>query len=162
MIRAANALQIGAVEEAAVGFITSGLTDETAVQWLIFAAEYAPCGGEHGKALLERCLAHVSKHFKACIFDEAFGRLPAAVLQQLIGDDDLDAVEEEVLEALHGWWDVDRVERQASLPELLPFVRFPLLGVDARLALYSDPLLLGVPNAVSMPLLRECAKVSPL
>jgi hypothetical protein len=115
VIRAANALQIGAVEETAVGFITSGLTDETAVQWLIFAAEYAPCGGEHGKALLERCLAHVSKHFAACVQDEAFGRLPAAVLYQVLSDDALDAAEEEVLEALRGWWDGDRVGRQASL-----------------------------------------------
>ena len=165
VLRAANALQIGGVEAAATNWVAEQLSVDTAAQWLIFAADYAPLG-KHGQVLLERCLKFTAAHFVACAADEAFVSLPAETVAQLLGRADLQLdKEEQVLEGLRAWWTHDVATRTAALSSLLPCVRLPLLSSDsARLAVFSDTMMAALADSghagrvLSFDLLRECAK----
>jgi hypothetical protein len=164
VLRAANALQIGAVEAAAAGWIAQQLSVDTAAQWMAFAADYARLG-KHGQALLEKCLKFTAAHFVACAADEAFVDLPAEVLEQLLRRADVEVGDEcEVLAGLRTWWDHDAAGRTAALPQLLPCVRLPLLGDEARLAVFGDSMVAALADLsqagreLSFRLLRECAK----
>mgnify|MGYP002835327806 CR=1 FL=1 len=165
VLRAANMLQIGEVEAAATNWVAEQLSVDTAAQWLIFAADYAPLG-KHGQVLLERCLKFTAAHFVACAADEAFVSLPAETVAQLLGRADLQLEkEEQVLEGLRAWWTHDAATRTSALSSLLPCVRLPLLSSDsARLAVFSDTMMAALADSghagrvLSFDLLRECAK----
>ena len=164
VLRAANALQVEAVEAAAVGWVAGQLSVDTVAQWLVFAAQYALLG-KHGQALLQQCLEFTAMHFAASVADEAFVTLPAETLALLLGRADLQlGKEEQVLEALRKWWAHDAARRTAALQQLLPCVRLPMLSSDqARLAMFHDDMVAALADAshagrkLSFELLRECA-----
>ena len=157
VIKAANMLQITAIEKAACSYLVVRMQPETAIKALAFAEQLAACGSQ-GEELHRQCLEYVHANFAECAASEDFLGVEAGALGQLIGADALLADPDEgvVLQALHRWFDYAPQERAASLEALLPLVRFPLLPSAAQFALKDDALLALVPSSLSLSLMTEC------
>ena len=77
---------------------------------------------------------------------QSFVELPCEAVAQVIGSDDLPLDEEVVLGAVRTWFIHDAVDRQGSLKELLPLVRWPLLPPKLQLRLPTEQLILCALN----------------
>jgi hypothetical protein len=141
VIRAANLLQVGAVEKAAGEFFVSKLELSTAADALGFAAERVECG-EHAKKLHEQCVEYAIEHFAALSCESSFLSLPVGTVASLIASDKLPVKEAGVVSAVRSWFEHDADERKESLKTLMPLIRWPLLPVEARKALPVEPLLM--------------------
>jgi hypothetical protein len=162
VIRTANLLGVDAAEKAACDFFVEALEPSSACEALAFAATHSACG-EHARGLHERCVAYMVTHFAECSAEPSFLELPCEAVAEVIGSDDLAVKEAAVLAALRAWFDHDAVGRASSLSALLPLVRWPVLSVDARLALWDEPLLQHVmrldddARTLVLKLLLECS-----
>eukprot|EP01047_Picozoa_sp_COSAG01_P022080 COSAG01_NODE_1301_length_10829_cov_20.185182_4_plen_526_part_00 len=161
VIKAANLLQVGAIEEAACEFFVGRLEADTALDALGFAERMA-AGGAHGRELREQCLAYAHENFTECVATPAFVDLLPSTVQSLIESDELCVESEEVvLSALRRWYEHDTEGRAGSLQELVPLVRFPMLPGEAKLRLPGEPLLLALSklgsSALAFNLLVELA-----
>ena len=162
VIRAANVLQVGAVEKAAGEFFVSKLEPSSAADALGFAAERIECG-EHAKLLHEGCVGYAIEHFAAVSREASFLSMPCETVASLIASDDLPADEQDVVSAVRSWFEHDAERRTGSLRFLLPLVRWPLLPVDTRRALCDEPLLIHLmrlddnSRTMSLRMMLECS-----
>jgi hypothetical protein len=162
VIRTANLLGVDAVEKAACDFFVESIEPSTACEALGFAAAHSECG-EHARGLHERCGGYVVDHFAECIVEPSFLELPCEAVAEVIGSEDLAVEEAAVLGAVRAWFDHDAADRQASLPALVPLVRWPQLPVRTRLSLSQEALLQRMmrlndeTRILGMELLLECS-----
>ena len=166
VIRVANLLQIGAVEQVAGEFFVSRLEPSAAADALGFAAGRVECG-QHAKKLLEKCTEYAIEHFAAVSRMVSFLSLPAETVAALIGSDDLPVEEPDVVSAVRSWFDHDAARRKGALSTLMPLIRWPRLPVEARRNLSSEPLfevlgsLNGESRRLSFNLMLECGTPDP-
>ena len=118
-------------------FFVESIEPSTACEALGFAAAHSECG-EHARGLHERCGGYVVDHFAECIVEPSFLELPCEAVAEVIGSEDLAVEEAAVLGAVRAWFDHDAADRQASLPALVPLVRWPQLPVRTRLSLSQE------------------------
>jgi hypothetical protein len=163
VMRTANLFGVDAVEKAACDFFVEALEPSTGCEALAFAAAHS-VGGEHARALHERCAGYVVDHFAECSAEPSFLELPCEAVAEVIGSDDLPVEEAAVLAAVRAWFDHDAAARAGSLAALVPLVRWPLLPVEQRLQLKSEPLLLRMMEcdphrscALGLEMLTECS-----
>jgi hypothetical protein len=140
VIRAANLLQLPAMEGVACEFFVRRLEPSTALDALGFAEGMA-AGGAHGQELRSQCMAYVHEHFTECAATPTFVDLPASSVAMIDSDKLRVSSEEVVLSALRRWYEHDTEGRSAALEELVPLVRFPLLPGEAKLQLPTELLL---------------------
>ena len=166
VIRVANLLQIGAVEQVAGEFFVSRLEPSAAADALGFAAGRGECG-QHAKKLLEKCTEYAIEHFAAVSRMVSFLSLPGETVAALIGSDDLPVEEPDVVSAVRSWFDHDAARRKGALSTLMPLIRWPRLPVEARRNLSSEPLfevlgsLNGESRRLSFNLMLECGTPDP-
>jgi hypothetical protein len=162
VIRTANLLGVDAVEKAACDFFVERIEPSTACEALAFAAAHAECG-EHARGLHAQCVEYVVGHFADCCAEASFLDLPCEAVAEVIGSDELAVEEAGVASAVRAWFDHDAADRAGSLKALLQLVRWPLLPVEKRLALWDEPLLKCMmrpddeARALGMKLLLECS-----
>jgi hypothetical protein len=162
VIRTANLFGVDAVEKAACDYFVEALEPSSACEALAVAAAHS-VGGEHARALHERCVEYVVEYFAEGSAEPSFLELPCEAVAELIASDDLDVKEEAaVVEAVRAWFDHDAAGRQSSLPVLLPLVRWPLLPAAVQLTLSRQPLLVRMlrqddeARTLGLELMLEC------
>lgn len=141
VIRAANMLQVGAVEKAACDFLIGSLEPASGVPALGFAAQFSECG-EHARELHEQCLRYAAENFADCSREASFAELSCETVCKLIASESLFEREEIVLAAARRWFEHDVEVRKGSLKDLVPLIRWPLLPVTLRLGLAGEQLLM--------------------
>ncbi|XP_078598317.1 kelch-like protein 24 [Branchiostoma floridae x Branchiostoma japonicum] len=141
---AANMLQIKAVEDSCVEFLSSNLNSVCMcmVTWML---------GERmsSKRLVGEAKCYPLKHLEEVYTDEDFVVLPAAdIMKAYFSDDSLHArKEEKVLEAILRWVRHDLKHRQRHLKSLLECVRFSYVDQDyLKDILEKDETLSSVPG----------------
>lgn len=137
IIRAANILQVGAVEKVASAFFISKLEPSAAVDALGFAAEHKACG-KHAAELHGRCVKYAIKHFEAVSRDVSFLGLPCDTVAQLIASDDLPVDEPHVVSSVRSWFQHDPQRRSGALKTLMPLVRWSQLPVGMQKVLHKE------------------------
>jgi hypothetical protein len=161
VIRTANLFGVDAVEKAACDYFVEALEPSSACEALAVAAAHS-VGGEHARALHERCVEYVVEYFAECSAEPSLLELPCEAVAEVIGSDDLPVEEAAVLAAVRAWFDHDAAGRQTSLPELLPLVRWPLLPAAVQLKLSRQPLLVRMlrqddeARTLGLELMLEC------
>jgi hypothetical protein len=161
VIRTANLFGVDAVEKAACDYFVEALEPSSACEALAVAAAHS-VGGEHARALHERCVEYVVEYFAECSAEPSLLELPCEAVAEVIGSDDLPVEEAVVLVAVRAWFDHDAAGRQSSLPVLLPLVRWPLLPAAVQLRLSRQPLLVRMlrqddeARTLGLELMLEC------
>jgi hypothetical protein len=138
IIRAANRLQMEAVERAAVDFLGGGLDAGNVLDAMALGAHLE--AGVIGRQLRDKSRSWLSTNFHLVAAEPSFLQLPVAALVPLVESDDLGAKEEDVFAAVLAWVKEDEAGRKAELDRLLPLVRFPLMPKPGLLIM-AEPLL---------------------
>ena len=137
IIRAANLLQVAAVEQAAVDFLAERLDAGNVLDAMALASHLS--AGEIGRDLYDRS-RWVNKNLSLIVAEPVFLALPAAEVAELVESDDLETKEESVFEFVMNWVKEDEAARKLELDRFLPLVRFPMMKDGAR-AIMAEPLL---------------------
>ena len=147
IIRAANRLQVSAVEQAAVDFLAERLDAGNVLDAMALGSHLS--AGEIGRDLRDRSRGWLNKNLGLIVAEPAFLALPAAKVAELVESDDLEAYEESVFELVMNWVKEDEEARTPGLDRLLPLVRFPLMKEGAR-AIMAEPLVAQHPLATQL------------
>ncbi|XP_046356512.2 kelch-like protein 12 [Haliotis rufescens] len=122
LLPAACLLQLNGVKEACCSFLENQLDSSNCLGIKIFAEQHS-C-----KALWEAAESYSLHHFEEVVGQEEFKTLPLAEMERLIKSDELQVNSEEpVFQAVIDWVKYDRESRCECLPQLLNYVRLPLL-----------------------------------
>lgn len=125
LIKLANILQLDELMEKCEVYLRRNMTTKNSLGLQAFAQHYSLTN------LKEHALRYSCWNFDSIKEEEEFLLLPAECFKQLLENDTLKVANEEyVFEALVKWLTFDYDNRHKHIPELLEFIRFPLMNSD--------------------------------
>jgi hypothetical protein len=151
IIKAANLLQVDAVERAAVQFLVERLDAGNVLSAMALGEHLS--AGKIGRDLQKKSRAWVNKNFGLLAPEPSFLQLPVAELAGVVESDDLATPEEKIFAAVMAWVKEDEAARKAELGRLLPLIRFPFMDEPA-MAIAKEPLVVAQ-HPLSFQLLLE-------
>lgn len=125
IVKLANVLQLDDLMEKCEVYLRRNMSTKNSLGLQAFGQQYSLTN------LKEHALRYSCWNFDSVKEEEEFLLLPCDCLKQLLENDTLKVASEEfVFEALVKWLSFDYENRQQHIPDLLQYIRFPLMSIN--------------------------------